>query len=50
MKRPWKAAEAYHCEQPEKTIGDSAASVAVEGSEVKVSCSEVRVWHHEGIL
>lgn len=33
--RPWKA------------IGDSAASVAVDGPGLKGSCKGVEVWHHE---
>lgn len=50
MKRPWKAAAAYHCEQPGKPISESTASVAVEVIELKVSHSEVKAWHHEEIL
>ena len=30
MKESWRAAEAWHCERPEKAIGESAATVAID--------------------
>jgi hypothetical protein len=47
MKRSWRAVEAWHCERPERTIGEGAISVAVEGPGLKGSCKEVEAWHHE---
>ena len=31
MKGSWRAAEAWHCERPERAIGEGVASVAVDG-------------------
>jgi hypothetical protein len=31
IKGTWRAAEAWHCEMPGKTIGEGTASVAVDG-------------------
>ena len=39
MKRPRKAAEAWHCERPWKAIGEGVASVAIEGPGLKGSRS-----------
>ena len=41
MKGSWRAAEAWHCEKPEKVIDKSAASVAVEGTGLKDSYREI---------
>ena len=38
MKWSCIAAEALHCESPAKTIGEGAASVAVDGLRLKESC------------
>ena len=43
----WREAEAWHCERPWKTTGESAASVAVDSPGLKGSCKEVEAWHHE---
>ena len=32
MKESYRAADALHCERPWKAIGDSAASVAIDGN------------------
>lgn len=50
MKGSRKAAETWHYERPGKAIGEGAASVAVEGPELKESCTGVEAWHHEGSL
>ena len=47
MKGSRKAAEAQHCERPWKAIGEGAASVAIDGPELKGSCKGVEAWHHE---
>ena len=39
MKGSCRAAEAPHCERPWKAIGEGAASVAIEGTGLKGSCS-----------
>ena len=39
MKESYRAAEAQHCERPWKAIGESAASVAINGPELKGPCS-----------
>ena len=39
MKELSRAAEAWHCERPWKAIGESAASVAIDGPGMKGSCS-----------
>ena len=39
MKESRRAAEAQHCERPWKAIGEGAASVAIEGTGLKGSCS-----------
>ena len=38
VKGSWRAADAWHCEKPWKTIGVSAASVVVDGPELKGLC------------
>ena len=38
MKGSHRAAEAWHCERPWKAIGKGAASVVVDGQELKGSC------------
>jgi hypothetical protein len=50
MKGSWRAPEAWHYERPEKTIGEGAASVAVDGPGIKESCEETATWHHEESL
>ena len=30
MKESWRATEGWHCERPEKAIGESAATVAID--------------------
>ena len=47
MKGSRKAAEARHCERPWKAIGEGAASVAIEGPGLKVSCSVLGCQYHE---
>jgi hypothetical protein len=39
MKGSHRAAEAQHCEKPWKAIGESAASVAIDGPGLKGTCS-----------
>ena len=39
MKELSRAAEAWHCERPWKAIGESPASVAIDGPGLKGSCS-----------
>lgn len=46
MKGPWGAAEAWHCERPEESIGEGVPSVAIKGPGLKGSCREVETWHH----
>ena len=41
MKGSRRAAEAGHCERPWKAIGEGAASVAIDGPELKGSCKGV---------
>jgi hypothetical protein len=50
MKRPWRTAEAWHCERPGKAADEGAASGAVDGQRLKESCKEVEAWHHEESL
>ena len=49
MEGSQKAAEAWHCERPKKVTGEGAASVEVDGPELKESC-KVETWHHEESL
>jgi hypothetical protein len=46
MEGSWRTAEAWHCERPEKAIGEVAASVAVDSPGWKGSCKEVEAWYH----
>ena len=39
IKGSCRAAEAQHCERPWKAIGEGAASGAIDGPEIKGSCS-----------
>jgi hypothetical protein len=39
MKGSRRVAEARHCERPWKDIGEGVASVAIDGPELKGSCS-----------
>jgi hypothetical protein len=50
IKVSWRAAEAQHCEKPWKSIGENAASVAIDGPGLKGSCKGVEAWHHEESL
>lgn len=50
MKGSWRATEVWPCESPGETIGEGAASVAVEGAGLKGSCGEAEAWHHEESL
>ena len=45
-----RAAEACHCEKAWKATGEGAASVAVDGPELKGSCKGFEAWHHEESL
>jgi hypothetical protein len=46
----WVAADTWHSERPEETIGEGISSVAVEGPGLKGSCREVEAEHHEKSL
>ena len=50
MKESWRTAEAWHCESPQKAIGEGAVSVAVEGQGLNGSCNQVEAYHHEKSL
>ena len=41
MKGSWEALEVWHCEMPEESIGEGAASVAVDGPGLMESYREV---------
>jgi hypothetical protein len=43
MKGSRRAAEAWHCERPWKSIGEGAASVAIDGPGLKESCSALEM-------
>jgi hypothetical protein len=45
MKGSERSAEVYLCERPGKAIGDSAASVEVDGPGLKGSCKKIEAWH-----
>jgi hypothetical protein len=47
MKESRRAAEAWHCERPWKTIGEGAASVAIDSPGLKGLCKGVEAWHQE---
>lgn len=49
-KESWRAAEAWHCERPEKAISEGTASVATDSPGLKGSCKEVEAWHHKESL
>ena len=48
MKGSCRTYEAWHCERPGKAIGESAASVAVDGPGLKGSCKEVELGTVKG--
>jgi hypothetical protein len=50
MKGSWKAAKAWHCERPQKVIGEGTDSVTTDSLGMKESCKEVEAWHHEESL
>jgi hypothetical protein len=50
MKGSHRAAEAPNCERPWKSIGEGAASVAIDGPGLKGSCKGVEALHHEESL
>jgi hypothetical protein len=50
MKGSWRATKAWHCERSWKAISEGAASIAIEGPEVKGSCKGGEAWHHEESL
>jgi hypothetical protein len=50
MKGSCRTAEAQHCERSQKAIGESAASVAIDGPGLKGSRKGVEAWHHEESL
>ena len=41
------AAEAWHCESPEKVYRQSAARVAVNGPGLKSSWRKAEAWHND---
>ena len=43
IKGSWRAAEVWHWERPEKAIGEGAASVAVDGPELKGPSQKLRL-------
>jgi hypothetical protein len=50
IKGSWRAAEAWHCERPQRTIGEGAASITVDSPGLKGSCKEVEAWYQEESL
>jgi hypothetical protein len=50
LKHEGVASDAWPRERPGEDIGESAASVAVEGPGLKGSCKEVEFWRHDESL
>jgi hypothetical protein len=43
----WRVTGAWHCEIKGEAVGKGAASVAVEGPDLKGLCKETEAWHLE---
>ena len=44
MEGSWRTAEAWHCERPEKVLGEGATSVTVDGSGLKEYCKDIEAY------